>query len=131
MPTNLRLLGVNGANLPTKKAQSVRPSDFSIGGIIGRFERKFLKTFEFGNIDDVKDVMGEHNIPGFFGFDMVEGFFRNIAGNEKNVSRFLSPACTFDTGLLNASALTSKCCSAVEGDPSSFSICPNVSPSGT
>ena len=41
MTTNKRRLGVYGENLPTKKTLTVEPSDFSIGGFIGQFERKY------------------------------------------------------------------------------------------
>ena len=41
-----RKFGVYESLNPTIKSLSVTPSDFSIGGIIGQFERKYLVPFQ-------------------------------------------------------------------------------------
>ena len=77
---NLRRLGVYGASLPTKTTQNVRPSEFSIGGIIGRFERKFDRSYVCNNIDEFREIFGEHVVSAYYGWDAVSGFFNNILG---------------------------------------------------
>lgn len=76
---NLRLLGVNGDNLPTKKSTNVQPSNFSIAGLIGQFERKYDRSFETNNMDEVREIFGAHINPSFYGQDAANGFFSNIA----------------------------------------------------
>src|SRR4030042_1819557 len=77
---NLRTLGVEGRNLPTKKTKNVRAADFAIGGILGRFERKYNKAFVCNNPTEFRDIFGEHVNPNFYGPEAVEAFFANAGG---------------------------------------------------
>lgn len=76
----LRILGVRGKNLPTKQSLTVRASDFSIGGIIGKFERSFAKSYQVKNIEEFRTIFGEHVSSSNYGWDAVQGFFDNILG---------------------------------------------------
>lgn len=80
MGTNLRTLGVRGKNLPTKKSLTVQPSDFSIGGIIGHFERKFKKAFLVNNTSEKQEIFGDNISSSWYGSDAVKGYFDNIVG---------------------------------------------------
>lgn len=80
MTTNKRRLGVFGENLPTKKTLTVEPSDFSIGGFIGQFERKFKVAFLCRNIDEFQEIFGLHIISTYYGWDVVKSFFDNLEG---------------------------------------------------
>jgi len=75
-----RLLGVFGANNPTKSAASVTPADFLIGGIIGQFERKFDKAIEINNTRQAEIIFGLHNNAAYYGWDALNSFFQNLAG---------------------------------------------------
>jgi len=77
---NRRLLGVHGANLPTKKTRSVVASDFLIGGIVGRFERAFDKAFVGTSPQELQEIFGAHVISGYYGWDAIDGFFANTVG---------------------------------------------------
>lgn len=77
---NLRRLGVYGANLPTKKSIAVVASDFLIGGIIGRFERKYDKAIEVNTPEQFQEVFGDHIISTYYGWDVVSGYFDNVVG---------------------------------------------------
>jgi len=103
---NLRTLGVFGANLPTKKAQNVVASDFSIGGFMLQAERKYDKSFEINNIDEYKDVFGLNVDPAFYGFDEVEGFFNNIVGVTGKL--FVKSHVGFDGTVIDAAIATSE-----------------------
>lgn len=80
MPTNLRRLGVYGQNLPTKRTLTVVPSDFLIGGLIGRFERSYNKAFLVRSIDEFREIFGQHVVSTFYGSDAVKGFWDNVVG---------------------------------------------------
>jgi hypothetical protein len=80
MSTNLRRLGVYGDNLPTKKAVSVEPSDFLIGGIVGKFERNYKKAFLVNNPTEFRDIFGDQVDSATYGNDAVTGFFNNVVG---------------------------------------------------
>jgi len=80
MGTNLRRLGVFGRNAPTKKSRTVQPSDFSIAGIIGLFERKFAKTFRCRSPVEVLEIFGQNISANWFGQDVVKTFWDNLAG---------------------------------------------------
>jgi phage tail sheath protein FI len=77
---NLRTLGVRGKNLPTKKARTVEPSDFAVGGIVGNFERKFDKAFQVNNPTEFQQIFGNNINSSWYGSDVVNGFFQNIVG---------------------------------------------------
>jgi hypothetical protein len=78
--TSLRRLGVYGDNLPVKRETTVTASDFLIGGIMGRFERKFNASFKVGNMEDFQAIFGKHVISTYYGYDAVQGFFDNVVG---------------------------------------------------
>jgi hypothetical protein len=80
MPTNLRKLGVYGDNLPVKRTKTVIPSDFLVGGIMGRFERKYDKVFLVHNEEEFKEIFGEHITSTYYGSDIVKAFFANAVG---------------------------------------------------
>ena len=80
MPTNLRRLGVYGEDLPVKRTLSVVASDFLIGGIMGRFERKYNRSFLVNNIEEFQEIFGDHITSTYYGWDAVKGFFNNVAG---------------------------------------------------
>jgi hypothetical protein len=85
MPTNLRQLGVYGANLPTKKAKTVTASDFLIGGLIGQFERKFDKAFLCHNMTEVQEIFGLDTSSSFYGYEEANLFFQNIVGTSGKI----------------------------------------------
>ena len=76
----MRTLGVFGANLPTKKTLSVQPADFAIGGLVGKFERKFDKAYSVKSPQEVQDIFGLQVDPAIYGWDAVNGFFSNTVG---------------------------------------------------
>lgn len=78
--SNLRRQGVFGERLPTKKSQTVQASDFLIGGIVGKFERKYDKAFVVNNPAEFQQIFGNHIDADFYGSDAVKGFFDNVAG---------------------------------------------------
>lgn len=80
MSINRRVLGVFGANNPTKRSASVTPADFLIGGLIAQFERKFDKAIEINNARQAEIIFGPHNNSAFYGWDQLNGFFQNLAG---------------------------------------------------
>jgi len=77
---NMRRLGVYNESLPTKKSRTVTASDFLIGGIVGKFERKFNKAFAVNNPTEFLEIFGSHVDPNFYGPDSVKGFFDNVVG---------------------------------------------------
>lgn len=80
MGTNLRRLGVYGDNLPTRKNKVVAASDFLIGGIIGKFERVYRKAFAVHNPAEFQEIFGDNISALNYGWDVVQGFFANVAG---------------------------------------------------
>lgn len=80
MPTNLRRLGVYGKNIPTKKSKTVTASDFSIGGLIGFFERKYLKAFQVNNPTEQQEIFGSNINPNWYGNDVMKSFWDNLSG---------------------------------------------------
>lgn len=104
MSTNLRRLGVFGANNPTKKTKTVRAADFLIGGIIGQFERKYDKTFSVANIEEFQEIFGNHIDSSFFGSDVVKGFFDNIVGVDAKA--FIKSHVGFDGTVIDAVTAT-------------------------
>jgi len=77
---NKRLLGVWGENNPTKKAKSVVSSDMLIGGLVGKFERKFDRAFIVRSPQEVQDIFGLQVDPAMYGWDALNGFFANTIG---------------------------------------------------
>ena len=80
MPTQLRKLGVHGVNVPSKKSLVVTPADFSIGGIIGKFERAFDQAFKVRNIAEQIEIFGQNVNSLYYGFDVANSFWQNLAG---------------------------------------------------
>lgn len=76
-----RILGVYGANLPTKKDRTVQAADFAVGGLFGWFGRKYGKAFAFRSEQDAREVLGAQEDPASFGWDAASGFFANLNGN--------------------------------------------------
>ncbi len=81
----MRLLGVQGENLPTKKSKTVKASDFLIGGIIGQFERKYDKAFLVQSEQEMLEIFGKNISTSFYGFDVVSSMFKNLAGVDGKV----------------------------------------------
>ena len=80
MGTNLRRLGVFGKNAPTKKSRTVDPSDFSIAGLIGLYERKYLTAFKIRTPTEELEILGKNIISNWFGKDVAKSFWDNLAG---------------------------------------------------
>lgn len=76
----MRRLGVYGESLPTKKSKVVRAADFSIGGIIGLFERRYKVPQRCANISEFQEKFGDHSVSTYYGWDVVKGFFDNVVG---------------------------------------------------
>lgn len=85
MPTKLRTLGVQGDNLPTKKSRSVTAGDFSIGGLIGQFERKYAIAYQIKNMTEFQEIFGGNVSSSFYGYDTVNSFFQNSVGTESSL----------------------------------------------
>lgn len=76
-----RKFGVYESLNPTIKSLSVTPSDFSIGGIIGHFERKYLVPFQVRTPKEKLTIFGVDTADSsFYGSDAVNGFFNNTVG---------------------------------------------------
>lgn len=95
-----RQLGVFGANLPTKKSKTVQPSDFLIGGILGRFERTYNKTFLVKNPAEFQEIFGNHINSNFYGGDAVKGFFDNVVGVDAKL--YVSSYVGYDGAAIDA-----------------------------
>lgn len=98
--TNLRRLGTYAENLPTIKQKNVIAADFSIGGIIGQFERKFDKAFAVKSAAEAIEIFGSHVIETYYGWDAVNGFFDNIAG--VNATLYIAPYVGFTGSAIDA-----------------------------
>jgi hypothetical protein len=82
MPTRLRTLGVQGENLPTKKARTVSASDFLIGGFIAQLERKYLVSHLVHNIGELQEIFGYNINSSCYGWDSINMFFQNVVGTD-------------------------------------------------
>ncbi|MDR1215195.1 MAG: hypothetical protein LBK25_00775, partial [Treponema sp.] len=89
----MRRLGVYGENLPTRRDRSVQPADFSIAGIIGFFGRQYEKPYQVQNAAEAQAVFGEQFDAATYGWDALNGFFANLAG-ERGSIYVLSPKGT-------------------------------------
>ena len=83
--STMRRLGVYGKNNRTKKSKTVQPSDFSIAGLIGFFERKFKVPFLCNDPDEAKEIFGDHISSSNYGWDSLQGFFDNIVGTDGKI----------------------------------------------
>lgn len=80
MPTQLRKLGVRGVNIPAKFPKVVTPADFSIGGIIGYFERQYAVAFQVKNTDQQREIFGDDISSSWYGSEEADLFWKNLAG---------------------------------------------------
>jgi len=97
---NLRRLGVYGDNLPTIKSKTVEPSDFLIGGIVGKFERKYDESITVNNPTEFQQIFGNHIDSSFYGGDAVKGFFDNVVGVDAKL--VVSSHVGFDGSVIDA-----------------------------
>ena len=77
----MRKLGVEGGNLPTKKDKTVTPANFLIAGCIGIFERQYKRAFTCNDMEEFKEIFGNHVNPSWYGYDVVQSFFSNVASS--------------------------------------------------
>jgi phage tail sheath protein FI len=73
-----RKLGVHGDNLPTRKSKVITPSDFSIGAVVGQFERKYDKAFVVNGITEKQEIFGYDISSSWYGSETVDAFFNNV-----------------------------------------------------
>lgn len=85
MANRLRRQDAYGESLPTKKALTVNPSDFQIGGLIGLFERKFKLVYKTNNYSEAQEIFGENINPLWYGWDAVKGFWDNVVGTDSTL----------------------------------------------
>lgn len=81
----MRGLGVEGANLPTKKAKTVQASDFSIAGMIIQAERKYATAFVVNSPQERDEIFGKNISSSFYGYDVVDNFFQNLDGVDAKI----------------------------------------------
>lgn len=74
----LRRLGIFAESRPTKKTQQVVAARFSIGGVIGQFERKYNKVFQVSDAVQAREIFGG-DVASYYGPDFVRAFFQNVA----------------------------------------------------
>jgi hypothetical protein len=100
---SLRRLGVYGENLATKKDRTVSASDFSIAGLVGKFDRKYGKAFEVKSSQDARIIFGPQTNSAAYGWDALSGFFANLAGFEGSayVLSFKGASCANAAASLN------------------------------
>ena len=80
MPTNIKKLGVHGINIPAKAPRTVTPANFSIGGIIGLFERVYASAFSVNSVDQMRDIFGDDVNALAYGPEVASSFWQNLAG---------------------------------------------------
>jgi len=73
-----RKLGVHGDNLSTRKSKTIEPSDFSIGAVVGQFERKYDKAFVVNGITEKQEIFGYDISSSWYGSETVDAFFNNV-----------------------------------------------------
>jgi hypothetical protein len=76
----MRRQGIYGSSLPTKKSKIVQASDFLIGGLIGKFERKYKVAFLTHNMNEHKEIFGEDIYSSYYGYESAELFWQNVVG---------------------------------------------------
>jgi hypothetical protein len=97
----LRQLGVYGANNPTKKGSTVQPAAFTIAGLIGQMERRFDIALPVSSPQDVQTIFGGQVDSAKFAPDVVDGFFKNLGGQNAVLYIYSSPnAATGTPGAL-------------------------------
>lgn len=80
-----RKLGVHGINGPTIKSKTVQASNFSIGALIGFFERKYLRAFQVHNSNEELEIFGNYVDPNFYGKDVMKTFWNNLKGQSASM----------------------------------------------
>jgi hypothetical protein len=82
MGNRLRNQTVYGQALPSIKSLVVQPANFLNGGIIGIFDRKFQHVFSCTTPAQAQDIFWNQSNPLVYGWDVLNGFFQNVAGVE-------------------------------------------------
>jgi hypothetical protein len=82
MPSVLKKLGVHGVNIPAKAPVVVTPADFSVGNIIGFFERQFAVAFQVYSIDQQRAIFGDDVNSSWYGFEEASLFWQNLSGQD-------------------------------------------------
>ena len=85
MGNRLRKQAIYGESLPTRKTVSVEPSDFLIGGLIGKFERNYKIPFVCRNVTEVEEIFGKNITSSNYGWDAIKGFFDNCVGADAKI----------------------------------------------
>jgi hypothetical protein len=80
MANNFRQVGVHGKNLPAKKNLRVLQAQFSIGGMIGKTDRQYNKTYPVKSVEEMAEIFGGQITSGNYLWDTVSGFFANTQG---------------------------------------------------
>jgi hypothetical protein len=75
-----QILGVYGANLPTKKTLTVEAADFGIGCVYGVFERSYANAYAVNNMAEFQEIFGINFSSSYYGYDTVNLFFQNTSG---------------------------------------------------
>jgi len=77
-----QLLGVRGYDLSTRRANSVIPANFGIGGIMAQFQRKYAKAFYVDSPTRFRQIFGSYFSSSAYGPDTIDDFFNNLAGQQ-------------------------------------------------
>ena len=75
-----QILGVRGYDLATRRGTVVTPANFTIGGIMGQFQRKFKQAFPVSSLVQFQTIFGGYFSSAAYGPDVVADFFNNLAG---------------------------------------------------
>lgn len=76
----MRVRGVFGYNLPPQVGTAVRPADFAVAGVIGRFARGLTAVVDANTIPELALKTGGYKT-GFFGRYVLDKFFQNLRGS--------------------------------------------------
>ncbi len=96
MANNFRTVGVHGKNLPAKKNLNVLQAQFSIGGLIGKTDRQYNKTYPIKSIEEMAEIFGGQITSGNYLWDAVSGFFSNTQGLDATL--YVQSYVGYDTG---------------------------------
>src|SRR5208337_319986 len=75
-----QILGVRGQDLPTRRANVVTPANFAIGGLMGHFQRRYNAVIPISSPSQFAVTFGGYFNPAYYGPDVVNDFFNNLAG---------------------------------------------------
>lgn len=73
----LRRLGVYTESLPTKKSRTVSMANFTVGGLIGSFSRRYAKAFPATSERHIQEIFGTPRDVTKYGYDSANLFFAN------------------------------------------------------